>query len=145
MGLQPDREPKGNPPKIIYLCDREKECNKHMACGRDCKHTTDIRHAVNFINLGNENYVEERPERKTWRLIDACALKRALVTNGFRNDVDMMMTLETINNATTIDAISIPFIEEQAKMCDEVGFRRGEECYMSLIEKWREKNGTETD
>ena len=38
------------------------------------------------------------------RLIDADDLKRALVTNGFRNDVDMMMTLETINNAPTIDA-----------------------------------------
>ena len=38
------------------------------------------------------------------RYIDADALKRALVTNGFRNDVDMMMTLETINNAPTIDA-----------------------------------------
>jgi hypothetical protein len=79
------------------------------------------------------------------RLIDADDLKRALVTNGFRNDVDMMMTLEAINNAPTIDAIPISFIEEQAKMCDEVGFRRGEECYMVLIEKWREKNGTETD
>ena len=65
MGWQPETQPKGKPPKIIYLCDREKECNKHGACGQDCKHTTDIRHAVNFINLGNENYVEERPETPT--------------------------------------------------------------------------------
>ena len=36
--------------------------------------------------------------------IEADALKRALVTNGFCNDIDMMMTLETINNATTIEA-----------------------------------------
>ena len=36
--------------------------------------------------------------------IEADALKRALVINGFRNDADMMMTLETINNATTIEA-----------------------------------------
>ena len=106
MGWQPETQPKGKPPKIIYLCDRKKECNKHGACGQDCKHTTDIRHAVNFISLGDGNYVEERP---------------------------------------TIEAIPISFIEEQVKQCNEVGFRRGEECYMALIEKWREKNGTETD
>ena len=45
----------------------------------------------------------------------------------------------------TADAIPISFIEEQVKLCNEIGFRRGEECYMALIEKWREKNGTETD
>ena len=45
----------------------------------------------------------------------------------------------------TVDAIPISFIEEQVKLCNEIGFRRGEECYMALIEKWREKNGTETD
>lgn len=71
--MQPDREPKGNPPKkIAYLCDREKECNKHWDCGRLCKHTTYINHAVNFINLGNKNYVEERPETPT---IDAIPIE----------------------------------------------------------------------
>ena len=61
MGWQPDREPKGNPPKIIYLCDRKKECNKHTDCGQLCKHTADIMHAVNFISIENGDYVEERP------------------------------------------------------------------------------------
>ena len=41
------------------------------------------------------------------RLIDADALKRALITNGFRNDIDMMMTLETINNSPTVDAVPV--------------------------------------
>jgi len=82
MGHQPDREPKGSPPKkVIYLCDRQKECNKHGACGRDCRHTTDIMHAVNFISLGNENYVEERPETPT---IDAIPIDymRSQVDSG---------------------------------------------------------------
>ena len=70
MGWQPDREPKGNQPKIVYLCDREKECNKHGACGQCCKHTTDIRHAVNFIDSGDGIHFEERPERKTGRWIE---------------------------------------------------------------------------
>lgn len=66
MGHQPDREPKGNPPKkVIYLCDKKMECSKSFGCGEFCNHTTDIRHAVNFINIGNENYVEERPETPT--------------------------------------------------------------------------------
>jgi hypothetical protein len=50
-----------------------------------------------------------------------------------------------IADAPIVDAIPISFIEEQAKLCNEVGFRRGEECYMALIEKWRKKNGTEID
>ncbi len=50
-----------------------------------------------------------------------------------------------IADAPTIDAIPISFIEEQVKLCNEIGFRRGEECYMALIEKWREQNGTETN
>lgn len=45
----------------------------------------------------------------------------------------------------TVDAIPISFIEEQVKLCNEIGFRRGEECYTALIEKWREKNGTGND
>ena len=49
------------------------------------------------------------------RLIDADALKRDLVKNGFRNDVDMMMTLETINNAPTIDAVTLSVVRKAAK------------------------------
>ena len=86
------------------------------------------------------------------RLIDAESLKKAIYKwipkapeDLLKSEiplienlvVSMMMTIE---EQPTIDAISISFIEEQAKMCDEVGFRRGEECYMSLIEKWRKKN-----
>jgi hypothetical protein len=50
-----------------------------------------------------------------------------------------------IKGCPTIEAIPISFIEEQVKLCNEIGFRRGEECYMALIEKWREKNGTTAD
>lgn len=52
---------------------------------------------------------------------------------------------EVINNAPTVEAIPISFIEEQVKLCSEIGFRRGEECNVALIEKWREKNGTDVD
>jgi hypothetical protein len=72
MRHQPDKEPKGNPPKeIVYICDRKKECNKHGACVQCCKHTTDIRHAVNFIDSGDGIHFEERPERKTGKWIKA--------------------------------------------------------------------------
>lgn len=35
--------------KIFYLCDRRacEKCNSH-GNGTECKHTSDIRHAVNF-------------------------------------------------------------------------------------------------
>ena len=82
MGWQPDREPKGNMPKeVIYLCDKKKECNKSFGCGEFCNHTTDIRHAVNFINLGDGIYFEERPETPT---IDAIPIyyMRSQVDSG---------------------------------------------------------------
>ena len=57
--------------------------------------------------------------------IEADALKRALVTNGFCNDIDMMMTLETINNATTIEAEPVRhgkwIIEDGHVCCSECG------------------------
>lgn len=94
------------------------------------------------------------------RLIDADDLKRALVTNGFRNDFDMMMTIETINNAPTIDAVPVSFIQELIKQDNQFIEAYGgiQECevivdgliervvnYEALIEKWREKNGTDVD
>jgi len=34
MGWQTDREPKGSPPKkVIYLCDKKRECSKSFGCG----------------------------------------------------------------------------------------------------------------
>lgn len=58
--------------KIAYLCDRERcgdKCSYPM-----CKHTFDIRHAVNFEELlmGNEDgeivYAEKREEENEDRL-----------------------------------------------------------------------------
>lgn len=48
-----------------------------------------------------------------------------------------------MKNEPVIEAIPISFIEEQVKLCNEIGFRRGEECYMALIEKWRKENETD--
>lgn len=89
------------------------------------------------------------------RLIDADALKYEPLPKGERNyrtyNLDDAYedgyndAFVDVRNAPTIDAIPISFIEEQVKLCKEIGFRRGEECYMALIEKWREKNGTETN
>lgn len=81
------------------------------------------------------------------RLIDANALPELYIIAGRMNGLEIVAKAinEMIQNAPTIDAIPISFIEEQAKLCNEVGFRRGEECYMALIEKWRKKNGTEID
>ena len=83
------------------------------------------------------------------RLIDADALKEYIDCGHLRNPCEVCFSeldvVNLIDAQPTIDAIPISFIEEQVKLCNEVGFRRGEECYMALIEKWREKNGTETD
>lgn len=89
------------------------------------------------------------------RLIDANAFRREIDTyppfDKETQDSNAMANLAkesllvALNNMPAIDAIPVSFIEEQVKLCNEIGFRRGEECYMALIEKWRKKNGTETD
>lgn len=85
------------------------------------------------------------------RLIDADALKLShckectlYPDKCMGKDCDWHAIIH-INEMPTIDAIPISFIEEQVKLCNEIGFSRGEECFTALIEKWREKNGTETD
>ena len=43
--------------KVAYLCDR-KAC---FTCHPEtCQHTTDIRHAVNFIGMGDGKFMERR-------------------------------------------------------------------------------------
>lgn len=41
--------------KVFYLCDGEKEDCKKMTCyknGGECKHTSNIEHALNFERVG---------------------------------------------------------------------------------------------
>ena len=83
---------------------------------------------------------------KNTRLIDAQDTFNVL-TDYYHNSthIQHLALQEALNKVPTVDAIPISFIEEQVKLCNEIGFRRGEDCYIALIEKWREKNGTETD
>jgi hypothetical protein len=79
------------------------------------------------------------------RLIDADALKRDLVKNGFRNDVDMMMTLETINNAPTIDAVPhwIPCSE---RLPEKDGYYLTTTCYRQVYcDFWNEDHFDRTE
>lgn len=90
------------------------------------------------------------------RLIDADALRDKLqreidiaippyddVIGSIRCGVRLARNI--VEDEPTIDAVPISFIEEQIELCNLIGFKRGEECYMALIEDWREKNGAETD
>lgn len=43
--------------KIAYLCDRLACDNCHP---ETCSHTTDIRHAKNFVLLADDRYMEEK-------------------------------------------------------------------------------------
>lgn len=45
-----------NERRILYICDRRK-CNN---CSMECRHTTDIEHAVNFKNI--DGYYTEESE-----------------------------------------------------------------------------------
>jgi len=76
------------------------------------------------------------------KLIDAEKLKKHYA--WWEDDERRTLFDQIVDAQPTIDAISVSFIEEQVKLCNEIGFRRGEESYVALIEKWREKNGTET-
>ena len=46
---------------VVYLCDGHgcrAECADNGPSGTGCKHTRDVAHAVNFVNLGDEHYEE---------------------------------------------------------------------------------------
>ena len=48
---------------VAFLCDRERECNKSINCGKECHHTFDVEHAVNFPiteNAAGEKYFVEK-------------------------------------------------------------------------------------
>lgn len=45
-------------PRVAYLCDRKAKCRDGLACGRECMHTFDITHAVNFCSL-NDAFFEK--------------------------------------------------------------------------------------
>ena len=45
---------------VFYLCDKKK-CER---CSKDCKHTTDIKHAKNFKKLRDGVYYEEEKKNR---------------------------------------------------------------------------------
>lgn len=48
--------------KVVYLCD-EKACKNCRSDAKECKHTSDIKHAKNF-KLDNGVYFEEKQEKE---------------------------------------------------------------------------------
>lgn len=50
--------------QVAYLCDRKK-CE---VCHEECRHTLDIRHAVNFRRVHADKYIEMEEEETSERL-----------------------------------------------------------------------------
>lgn len=50
--------------KIMFICDRKK-C---VMCNEECKHTTDISHAKNFIKIPPDGYYWEEDENGAIKL-----------------------------------------------------------------------------
>jgi len=46
-------------PRIFYICNRQKDCNKSDRCGEECKATSDIRYAENFVEMQESIFVEK--------------------------------------------------------------------------------------
>ena len=65
-------------PVKLYLCDR-KQC---VSCNPECKHTTNIEHAVNFIKFGDryiENEISSEMNNKIDKILE-------LLQEGVNND-----------------------------------------------------------
>ena len=77
------------------------------------------------------------------RLIDVNAYLKKVCTYNKTGCGSCKLQTACPADEPTIEAVPISFIEEQAKLCNEVGFARGEECYMALIEDWRDENVTD--
>lgn len=54
--------------KVLYLCDGYKpECNKRTCYKEksgECRHTSDIAHAINFNEISDESYAEQLPSNE---------------------------------------------------------------------------------
>lgn len=46
-------------PRVAFICDRKAECRKSLYCGKECKHTFDLRHAERFEIVGEDRYIEK--------------------------------------------------------------------------------------
>lgn len=87
----------------------------------------------------------KRGWKKKMRLIDADKLKEELKVNGLGYQYYML------DNAPTVDAIPVAFIEEQMRRYEELAYNSipkiqqryfdKEAALKSLINNWREKNG----
>lgn len=49
--------------KIVYICDR-KACGENHEC-RECRHTSNIKHAANFKRMKDDYYIEKEIQIKT--------------------------------------------------------------------------------
>lgn len=46
-------------PCVAFLCDQQAECKESVNCGKECKHTLDIKHAKNFKKICDNKYMEK--------------------------------------------------------------------------------------
>lgn len=44
--------------RVVFICDRKAECKNSIYCGKECKHTFDLKHAERFVYVGNNSYME---------------------------------------------------------------------------------------
>lgn len=82
MPIEDIKDEKGRKVDRFYLCDR-KACKE---CSYGCKHTPDIRHAVNFEKTSSGQYIEkEQPkiEERTNEILYVCDRKACENCNPF--------------------------------------------------------------
>ena len=59
----PSVAPQKNNISVAYLCDGQAKCKGGIMCGKECKHTEDIKHAKNFKKIDETHYMEISKQR----------------------------------------------------------------------------------
>lgn len=57
---------KNSEDKILYLCDRKKDCKYSSSCGNECNHTLDPKHALNGVCDNPDQDERFKWEFKSW-------------------------------------------------------------------------------
>lgn len=52
-----------NERKIMFVCDRGKECKNDFNCGRTCRHTGDQDHALYPVH---NNFLRDEHDKNLW-------------------------------------------------------------------------------
>ena len=52
-----------NERKVMFVCNKKKECKYDLNCGRTCRHTADLKYALYSVH---KNFLRSEHDKNLW-------------------------------------------------------------------------------